>query len=173
MAIEISKVFNARVYIDGTDFIARAEEVDLPKIKFKFADTKALGIYADSELPTGLDKLEARIKFNSVYPDFISLAADPFTSRTVIIRAPYQVWTQQGVAKTAPLKAELKGFFKEWDSGKFKKADSAEAEVTMSVYYYRLEVDGIEIIEIDTINNIYKVKGNDILAEYRTVIGGI
>ncbi len=79
--IEISKVFNARVYIDSIDFIAKAEEVDLPKIKFKFADTKALGLYADSELPTGLDKMEARLKFNSVYPEFIKLAADPFTTK--------------------------------------------------------------------------------------------
>lgn len=172
MAIEISKVFNARVYIDGTDFIAKAEEVDLPKIKFKFADTKALGLYADGELPTGLDKLEARIKFNSVYPEFIALAADPFTARTIIIRAPMQDWQQQGVVKTRSLKAELRGFFKEWDSGKFKKAESAEAEATISCIYYKLEVDGQEIVEVDTINNIYKVEGKDILQEYKVSIGG-
>lgn len=170
--IEISKVFNARVYIDGTDFIAKAEEVDLPKVRFKFADTKALGLYMDSELPTGLDKLEARLKFNSAYPEFISLAADPFTARTVIVRAPFQVWTQQGVVKTAPLKAELRGFFKEWDSGKFKKADTTEAEATMSVIYYKLEVDNKEVIEVDAINNIYKIEGKDILQDYVSSIGG-
>ena len=170
--IEIAKVFNARVYIDGTDFIAKAEEVDLPKVRFKFADTKALGIYAESELPTGLDKMEARIKFNSVYPDFVALAADPFSVRTVIVRAPYQVWTQQGVSKTAPLKAELRGFFKEFDTAKLKRADSAEAEATLSVIYYKLEVDGEEIVEVDTFNNIYRVKGKDILQDYRSAIGG-
>jgi P2 family phage contractile tail tube protein len=170
--IEISKVFNARVYIDGTDFIAKAEEVDLPKVKFKFADTKSLGLYADSELPTGLDKLEARVRFNSTYPEFISLAADPFTARTIIIRAPFQVWTQQGVVKTAPLKAELRGFFKEWDSGKFKKADSTEAEAIISCIYYKLEIDDKEIIEIDAINNIYKIEGKDILQDYVSSIGG-
>lgn len=145
---------------------------DLKEVKFKFADTKALGIYADSELPTGLDKLESKIKFNSVYPDFVALAADPFTSRTVIVRAPYQVWTQNGVSKTASLKAEMKGFFKEFDSAKFKKADSSEAEATMSVLYYKLEVDGVEVVEIDTLNNIYKVKGKDLMRDYVTAIGG-
>lgn len=172
MAIEISKVFNARVYIDGVDFIAKAEEVDLPKVKFKFADTKALGIYAESELPTGIDKLESRIKFNTIDPEFVALAADPFTMRTVIVRAPYQVWTQQGVMKTAPLKAEMRGFFKEFDTGKLKGRDTAEAEATLSVIYYKLEVDGKEIVEIDTLNNIYKVEGQDKLTEYRQSIGG-
>ncbi|GIW22891.1 MAG: bacteriophage protein [Candidatus Sericytochromatia bacterium] len=172
MAIEISKVFNARVYIDNIDFIAKAEEVDLPKVKFKFSDTKSLGIYAESELPTGLDKMEAKIKFNSVYPDFVGLAADPFKSRTVIIKAPYQVWTNEGVSKTAPLKAEIKGFFKEYDTGKLKARDSSEAEATISVLHYKLEVDNKDIIEIDVLNNIYKVNGIDKLQDYRTVTGG-
>lgn len=170
--IDISKVFNARVYIDGTDFIAKAEEIDLPKVKFKFSDTKALGLYADGEFPTGLDKLEARIKFNSVYPDFIALAADPFTARTIIIYAPMQDWQQTGVVKTSSVKAEIRGFFKEWDSGKLKKAESAEAEATVSCIYYKLDVDGQDVIEVDTINNIYKIKGKDILQDYKINIGG-
>lgn len=172
MPIEMSKVFNARVYIDGNDFIAKAEEVELPKVKFTFAETKALGLYGASELPTGIDKLEAKIKFNTVDPSFMKLASDPFTSRVVIVRAPYQVWTQQGVSKSADLKAEMRGFFKEFDSGKFKARDTVEAEATLSVIYYRLEIDSKEILEIDVINNIYKVDGKDKLQEYRTAIGG-
>ena len=170
--IEITKVFNARVYIDGLDFIGKAEEVELPKVKFKFADTKGLGLYAEAELPTGLDKLEAKIKFNTVDPNFVALAADPFTMRTVIVRAPYQVWTQTGVSKTAPLKAEIRGFFKEYDTGKLKGRDSAEAEATLSVTYYKLEIDNKEIVEIDVMNNIYKINGKDILQQYRQAIGG-
>jgi len=170
--IEISKVFNARVYIDGLDFIAKAEEVELPKVKFKFADTKGLGLYAEAELPTGLDKLEAKIKFNTIDPEFVKLAADPFTTRTVIVRAPYQVWTQTGVSKTAPLKAEIRGTFKEYDTGKLKGRDSAEAEATLSVSYYKLEIDGQELIEVDAFNNIYKVGGRNLLLDFKQSIGG-
>lgn len=170
--IEISRVFNARVYIDGTDFIAKAEEVDLPKVKFKFADTGGLGLYGEAELPTGLDKLEARLKFNSMYPEFVAIAADPFTARTVIVRASKQDWTTQGMVREVPLKAELRGFFKESDSGKFKKANASEMEATMSLYYYKLEIDGNEVLEIDVFNNIYKVYGEDKLATYKNNIGG-
>ena len=172
MAIEISKVFNTRVYIDGKDFIAKAEEVDLPKVKFKFSDAKALGIYGEFELPSGLDKLEARIKFNSIYGDFIALASNPFVARTIIIRASKQDWDQRGVAREVPVKAEIRGFFKEFDSGKIKGRESAEADATISVIYYKLEVDGRDIVEVDVINNIYKVKGQDILQAYKQNIGG-
>ncbi len=170
--IEIARVSNARVYIDGTDFVAKAEEVDLPRIKFKTADAKGLGMYGEFETVVGLDKAEAKIKFNSVYPEFISLASDPFTTRTVIIRAPYQVESQRGVERTASLKAEVRGKFKEFDTAKFKRAESAEAEATLSVIYYRLELDGQEIVEVDWMNNIYKINGVDILNNYRTAIGG-
>jgi len=170
--IEISRVFNARVYIDGTDLIAKAEEVDLPKVKFKFADTKGLGLYGETELPTGLDKMEARLKFNSMYPEFVALAADPFTARTVIVRASKQDWTNQGVMRELPVKAELRGFFREFDTGKLKRADASEMEATMSVYYYRLEIDGQEVLEIDVFNNIYKVNGEDKLLAYKVNIGG-
>lgn len=172
MGIEIAKVFNARVYIENIDFIAKAEEVDLPKVKFKFADTKALGLYAESEVATGLDKMEAKIKFNSVYPEFVSIAANPFKTQSIIIKAPYQMWSVDGVSKTSTLKAEMKGQFKEYDTGKVKGRDSSEAEATLNVIYYKLEIDGKDVIEIDTFNNIYKVNGNDILSDYKKSIGG-
>jgi len=172
MGIEISKVYNARVYIDGRDFIGKAEEVDLPKVKLKFSEIKGLGLYGETEVPSALDKMEARLKFNSIYPEFVALAADPFTLRSVIVRASQQVWSQRGVEEERPIKAEMRGFFKEWDGGSIKKGDGAEAEAQLSVVYYKLEVDGIEIVEIDVFNNIYRIEGRDILAPFKQNIGG-
>ncbi len=169
--IEINKVTNARVYINGTDFIARAEEIDLPKVKFKTTELKALGLVGEADLHTTVDKMEARIKFNSIYPDFIAYASDPTKVHTVIVRAPVQVYTQNGMS-VKPLKAELRGFFKEFDTGKLKKGDNAEAEASMSVIYYKLEVDGKEVYEIDVFNNILKINGEDKLRDYRQAIGG-
>ena len=71
-----------------------------------------------------------------------------------------------------PVKAEIRGFFKEFDSGKFKARDAAEAEATISVLYYKLEVDGKDVVEVDVMNNIYKVEGQDILQAYKANIGG-
>ncbi len=42
--IDINRVCNANVYLDGTSFLGRAESVDLPNIKHKFAEHKALGM---------------------------------------------------------------------------------------------------------------------------------
>ena len=169
--ISINRVTNARVWIDGTDFIARAEEVDLPKVKYKTIELKALGLVGETELHTIVDKMEARIKFNSVYPDFIAYASDPTKVHTVIVRATVQFYDQHGVT-VKPLRAEIKGYFKEFDTGKLKKGDNAEVEASMAVIYYKLEVDDKEIYEIDVFNNILKVNGEDKLSEYRQALGG-
>ena len=76
------------------------------------------------------------------------------------------------MAREVPVKAEIKGFFKEFDTGKIKGRESAEAEATISVIYYKLEVDNKEVVEVDVMNNIYKVEGNDVLQAYKTNIGG-
>ena len=52
LMISINRVTNARVWIDGTAFIARAEEVDLPKVKYKTTALKALGLVGEPELHT-------------------------------------------------------------------------------------------------------------------------
>jgi len=39
------------------------------------------------------------------------------------------------------------------------------------VNYYKLEVGGDEIIEVDAINNIFKVEGEDVLEERRNNLG--
>ena len=170
--IEISKVDNGRVYIDGNDCIAKIEEVDLPKVKFKFEDAKAMGLYSDVEFPTGLDKMESKLKVNSIYGSLVAIFADGFKAHTVIVRASQKKLTQEGVSSEVPLKAELRGFFKESDTGNIKGRAGAEGEATMSVIYYKLEIDGEEILEIDVFNNIYKVLREDKLSDFKSNIGG-
>ena len=45
-----------------------------------------------------------------------------------------------------------------------------EAEVTVEVTYIMIEVDGEQLIEIDKLNGVYKVKGVDMLAKVRSLI---
>ena len=55
--------------------------------------------------------------------------------------------------------------------GGFKPKEATEVEHTLAINAYKLEIDGEEIIEVDVPNNIFKVGGVDLLAEYRTNLG--
>ena len=67
--IEINKLTNANIYMNGNNLLGRAEEVDLPQIKHKMAEHKALGMVGSAEFFAGIDKLECKIKWNALYPN--------------------------------------------------------------------------------------------------------
>ena len=45
-----------------------------------------------------------------------------------------------------------------------------EATVTLELTYIMIEVDGEQLVEIDKLNNVYKVRGQDMLAKVRGLI---
>ena len=56
------------------------------------------------------------------------------------------------------------GRAKETNPGTLKKGDAMDSEVTMELTTYKIEVDGNVLIEIDKLNNVYRVNGEDMLA---------
>ena len=60
--IQVNRIVNANIYLEGTNMLGRAEEVKLPDITAIMAEHKALGMVGKIELPSGFDKLEGEIK---------------------------------------------------------------------------------------------------------------
>ena len=169
--IKINRLTNANIYMDGNNLLGRAEEIQLPQIKHKMADHKALGMVGSAEFFAGIDKLESKIKWNALYPEVLKKAANPFKTIQLQARASLETYNSMGKLAEVPAVAYLSGTFKEFPLGNFKANENAEYETTMSVNYAKLIVDGEEIFEIDVLENIYKVEGVDILEIYRNNIG--
>ncbi|WP_283180279.1 phage major tail tube protein [Pseudomonas svalbardensis] len=51
------RISNANVYLDGTSFFGKCEEIDLGTIKTVMSDFQGLGMAGLIELPDGIDKL--------------------------------------------------------------------------------------------------------------------
>lgn len=169
--IKINRLTNANIYMDGNNLLGRAEEIQLPQVKHKMADHKALGMVGSAEFFAGIDKLESKIKWNSLYPEVLKKAANPFIAVQIQARASLETYNSMGKLAEVPAIAYLTGTFKEFPLGNIKPGDNAEYETSMSINYAKLVVDGEEIFEIDVLENIYKVGGVDILAAYRANIG--
>jgi len=170
--IKINRITNANVYIDGNSFLGRAEEINLPQIKHALAEHKALGMVGKAEFFSGIDKLECKIKWASLYSEVMKKAATPFKSVQLQARASLETYTGQGRTAEVPVAVYLTGVFKDFPLGNFKQHDNAEFETNLAVYYAKMEIEGQVIFEIDILENIYKVDGEDVLAQYRTNIGG-
>lgn len=169
--IEVNRVTNANVYINGNSKLGKAEEIDLPKITSKMSEHKALGMLGAIELPAGFEKMEARIKWNSFYGDIQSLMANPYATHNIMCRSSVESYNASGRVAQQPMVVYMRGQFKEIPTGNFKQHDNVEMESRLAVTYVKVEVNGQPKLEFDALANIYKVDGIDILAQYKANIG--
>jgi P2 family phage contractile tail tube protein len=171
MAIEVNKLYNANVYVDGNSYLGRTEEFELPKIIPMMVEHKALGMVGKIELPSGWDKMDATLKWNSFYPDAMRKAANPYQSVQMQLRGSLETWTSGGRTAQQRYVVFMTVQFKDFPTGAFKQQENAEFESPLNVLYIRVEVGGQPIVEFDPLANIYKVDGVDVLEQYRANLG--
>jgi P2 family phage contractile tail tube protein len=172
MGLEINRVTNANVYLDGNSMLGKAEEIKLPDIVVKMVEHKALGMVGTLELPSGFDKLEGDIKWTSFYRQVMSKMANPFKFVSLQVRSNVEVYGANGRTQELPLVTFLTVQFKKSPLGSFKGHENVDIPTSFSCTYIKQVFDGQDVLELDVLANIYKVDGIDILANYRANIGG-
>lgn len=73
--------------------------------------------------------------------------------------------------KVTPVIATMRGMLKELDMGDWKPGDKAENKYAMALQYYKWEVDGRVMYEIDMVNCVRVIDGVDQMADVRSAIG--
>lgn len=172
MAITVNRLTNANVYVNGQSQLGKVEEINLPDITHMMAEHKALGQIAKFELFSGIDKMEATLKWNSFYADVLKDFADPRKALKLQVRSSLENYGSEGLNSEVPCVAYLTGTPKNFPAGNYKQHDNVEATSKMTIIYYKLEIDGKPVVEIDVMANIYMVDGVDLFATYRANIGG-
>lgn len=170
--VKTNQIINANVYIDGVNMLGRASEVDSPEIMSKMSDYKALGLIGSFELPVGFDKMEMRIKWNAFYQDVASKFINPFKKISIMVRANQETWEGGDLISQKPVVIYATCQSKGFPTGKYKQQDNVDVESKLSCTHVKMEIDGKEVLELDIMNNIFKIDGEDKMVEYRTNIGG-
>jgi len=135
------------------------------------SDFTGLGMVGLMELPDGLDKLEGKIIWNSLYADAAVLTASPFQSVALQCLSNIDVHTSQGRVEQQPLASHLIVTFKGYQLGSYKARKAAKYETPFAATSIRQLINGREVLKLDYFNNIYSVGGVDQLARYRANLG--
>lgn len=165
--IAINKLTNCNVYVNGTSWMGRAEEVDIPEVNYIFADHKGLGLFGMTELPSGIDKMEARIKWNAPYPDAIQQLSNPTEAKQLTIRGNLESWGSSGRTAQVPFVCTMTVLPKNVSGAKFVQQNNVEMESRLTVNRIKLVIDGTTQYEVDVMANICTVGGVDVLAQFR------
>ncbi len=165
MIPKILKNFNA--FVDGRGYAGRVDEVTLPKLTVKTEEHRAGGMDVPVEIDMGMEKLEAEITFAEYDAELFRLfGLVDGNSVSVTLRGAIQAG-----GDAEPVVVSLRGSFRELDSGNWKAGDKATLKCMMAVRYYRLNISGSDVIEIDAENMIRIIGGEDQMASIRQAIG--
>lgn len=170
--ITINTLHNASIYFNGNSMLGKADEFKLPTVKFKMVDHKAVGMIGSIKLPAGIEPLEGEIKWSSFYPDAWGSILNPYEPVKLMARGHLETYAAGSRIAQVPYVIFLTAAFYEVPMGDFKQNDKAEFQSKFHANYIRQRVNNVDILEVDTMSNIYKVNGVDQLELYRANIGG-
>src|SRR5436309_12884465 len=97
-----------------------ADEVELAWPKAKMVDHKGLGMFGTAEFPAGIDKLEAKVKWSSIYTEVLG-SLSIFQSHQFQIRASIEQYTSQGRTAELPFVGLMTAQFKDGGPLNFKQ----------------------------------------------------
>lgn len=164
MLPKILKNFN--VYVDGRGYAGRVDEITLPKLTVKTEEYQGAGMSSPIEIDMGLEKLEMDLTFSEYDQELFKLFGLTNGSEfSLTIRGALQ-----GTGDTSPVVINVRGYFKEMDFDSWKPAEKATLKCSVACNYYKLTIDGVELIEIDPVNMIRNVNGIDQLSEVRQAL---
>lgn len=161
-------LFNTNMFVDGVSFAGDVPELSLPKVTVKTDGYRAGGMDGEIDMDMGLEKLECSFSTNGVRKaamKFFGLADG--TAFNASFRGSFKGQKGAFVGVTAT----IRGMLKELDPGSWKPGDKAEFKYAVSVSYYKLEIDGSVIYELDPVNGVRAINGVDQLMQMRQQLG--
>ncbi|MGH7905007.1 MAG: phage major tail tube protein [Candidatus Binataceae bacterium] len=171
MDLSVNRITNANVYIDGAGLLGRAEQVDVAQPRHQMIEHKGLGMAGAAEFWAGVQRLESKIKWASVYPEAQLLVNNPFKSHSFQVMGSIEQYTSQGRSAELPLIYLMTGVFRDGGALTFKQQENVDTTSLISVYHTELYVAGVQIFLYDVMANLYVVGGVDQLASFRANLG--
>lgn len=159
---------NLNLTVDGLGYAGVVMGLTLPKLAIKTEEHRAGGMDAPIDVDMGMEKLESAFTLSGWKSDvkkFFGLSDG--SALAAVFRGAYR--DDAGTVQAVVI--SMRGMLKENDSGDWKPGEKAEDKFTLACRYYKAEVDGQVIHEIDKLNGIRTVNGVDQMAAIRAAIG--
>lgn len=161
---------NAVVYINTITCLGVAKTVTLPVIEKTTADHETLGMPGTKRIGVGFEAMEATISWEGWTAQIAKYAYN--TEALVDLQIRAEIEDTSGVVTTrASCIVYLKGNFRSTQGGDYSAKALATRESTLDIQYFKEEINGESIVEIDVVNNTHKVGGVDLNADRNRILG--
>jgi len=159
---------NFATFVNGTSYVGEVTEVTLPKLTRILEAYRAGGMRAEAKADHGYEALEAEITAAGWLKDVLKQWGG--NADSVPLRFAGAVQADDTGDYTA-VEVEMRGRWEEIDVGSAKAGKGTEFKCKLAVTYYKLSIDNEEVLELDSLNLIERVGGEDRLAEVKRILG--
>lgn len=137
---------NCMLWVDRTSKLGQIADITLPVPKVKTEEMRNAGMVKPREVNLGYEMIETGFKMPGMDPQVLKL----FGLRPGV-ETPLQITGAlvDETGETHSAVATVRGFMKEANGGTWKPGDVSENDYTFAVNYYKLEIDGEAVIEMD------------------------
>lgn len=158
--INIAKISNARIFLNGGSLVGMAESVTgLGCPKPKFDEFKALGLLSTIQLFSSFEQPEVTIKWTSLYREMAQYLYDPLHAQRFQVRASQEIYKSSGLVTSLPLVANFTGFITENSDPSVEQGTAVTSETKIRVISADMTIDGQNIYTYDVMSNQYTVGG--------------
>lgn len=159
------------VFGDGENWVGLTEEFTPAKLTRKFEKYRGGGMSGGVDVDMGFDDDALGVEF--VLGGYeAQLVKKMGTAKIDGVSLRFAgSFQRDDTGEISAVEIDCRGRYKELDRGTYKQGDNSTTKVSMTNTYYKETVDGTVITEIDIVNNVWTVDGEDLMAEHRQAIG--
>lgn len=164
------KINNFNVYNSGDMLVGITDEVTLPSFEAMTETISGPGILGEIESPNvgHFGSMTIEIPFRVLYNDIFEITkADEGVDIT--LRGAVQVQSLNSGKIYKGMRIVMRGMPKTLNIGSAKAGSPMGSSVILELLYIMIEVDGNKKIELDKLNNVYKINGTDYLAKIKSL----
>lgn len=165
---KILKDFN--LFGDGNNWQGEIQTITLPELARRMIEYEGGGMDGPIEVDMGNQLMEMSwtpggLLVDGLYDTYGSPIHDAAQLR---FTGSYE---SDETGQVVPVEIVARGRHKTIGGGEAQKGDNSTGEITTTLSYYKLVIDGETVIEMDKPGYVFTVRGEDRLADRRAALG--
>ncbi|MEG1593433.1 MAG: phage major tail tube protein [Oscillibacter sp.] len=163
-----TKINRYKVYNAGDQLLGMGEEMAIPDFEASSETMSGAGILGEFDDPTVgyFSNQEMEIPFRVLDQEAVDMM-DMTQVVPLTVRGAQQTTDTEGNIQFRAMRVVVRGRAKKFAPGKLKAGSPMDTKVTLTVLYILIELEGKPILELDKLNEVYKINGRDMLAKVR------
>ena len=155
-----TKINKYNVYNAGNRLLGMGDEVTLPSFEASSETVSGAGVLGEFDDPTVgyFSNMEQEIPFRVL---------DQTKAVQLELRGAQQTTDSNGDIEFRPMRVVVRGRMAGFEPGKAKAGNGMETSVKLTVLYILIELEDKPMVELDKINEVFKIRGVDVLAKIK------